>query len=291
MDSPKPNQLDTSPPKLAQIVRFLTDCEYPTPLYYAQELEKFFLSQQAQTPLWDQVQAEILSNKPIEHIVGTAEFMGHRYTITPDTLIPRIETEFLVTKTMALVKAQMGRKEPLHIYEIGTGSGIITTELAIQISKLQNTCKISLTASDISDAALEIALQNFSEITSTNIDKDTQHLDVSFKEADLLDLVRTPPTSPHLIVVANLPYIPEIQLENLPHSVSQYESHRALFSGPDGLDLYRMLIKQVDDINNNGKYQVIHEIYEIDPSQSVFFTDHGYTVSQDHNKLNRYAWR
>ncbi len=158
---------------------------------------------------------------PLPYILGSWEFFGLRFIVTPDTLIPRPETELLVEKTLGWLKH---RGEPCLAVDIGTGSGCIAVALA------KNNPSVTILATDISYPALKIARKN--AIQHEVIDR------VKFLQADLI-----PPISGQFdLICANLPYLPTQTLLNL--EISGREPDLALDGGPNGLDFVNRLIEE-----------------------------------------------
>jgi release factor glutamine methyltransferase len=161
--------------------------------------------------------------EPVQYILGEQEFFGLRFRVTPDVLIPRPETEHLVE---ALIE-RSGRGRPLRIVDVGTGSGAIAVSVAHALPQA------SVTALDLSPAALAVARDNAATLGAT----------VRFLESDLLEAVRGECFD---AVVSNPPYIADSEV--LETQVQDYEPHRALFAGPTGLEIYRRLIPQALEV-------------------------------------------
>jgi release factor glutamine methyltransferase len=197
-----------------------------------------------QRSAYDRAIARRQQHEPIQYITGTQEFYGRPFRVNPAVLIPRPETEHLIEAATALEAGEdaleagplsirspriPGLRIPalhipaLHILDIGTGSGILAVTLALHYPHA------TVTATDISSAALAIARQNaHTHGVAARI---------RFLESDLLDAV--PGEAFHLIV-SNPPYVADD--EPLAPEVVRFEPHTALFAGPDGLTLYRRLI-------------------------------------------------
>lgn len=162
--------------------------------------------------------------EPIQYILGETEFYGLAFTVTPDVLIPRPETEHLVEAVLERV----AREAPVRICDVGTGSGAIAVALAHALPRAQGT------ALDISRAALEVAAGNARRHGVAER--------VRFLESDLLNAVRDERFD---VVVSNPPYVSND--ESLEAQVRDYEPHAALFAGPTGLEVYRRLIPQAHE--------------------------------------------
>jgi release factor glutamine methyltransferase len=157
----------------------------------------------------------------LPYVLGSWEFYGLDFKITPDVLIPRPETELLVGKAIDWLRAHPGQRWGA---DVGTGSGCIAVTLAQQVEDLR------LTASDISYAALRVA--KFNAWRYELMDR------IHFLQVDLL-----PPVSKAFdLICANLPYIPTATLRTL--SVSKREPSIALDGGEDGLDLIKRLLEE-----------------------------------------------
>ncbi len=163
-----------------------------------------------------------IQGEPIQYILGKAEFMGLDFRVTPDVLIPRPETEILVETALKIVR--MFKCLNVKMLDIGTGSGCI----AISLAKFLKNIKV--TATDISNVALEIANQNalFNNVK------------INFLQADLFADYRLPVTD-YDVIVSNPPYVPTQEIDTLQPEI-KYEPRLALDGGEDGLNFYRRII-------------------------------------------------
>lgn len=171
---------------------------------------------------------------PLAYLRGHVEFYGRRFTVTPDVLIPRPETEELVE--LALTYAADSHR----LIDVGTGSGAIAITLALERPDLR------VEASDISKDALAVAAANAERLGA----------DVRFIHSDVLD--RAAP--PYQLIVANLPYVGkgyEISPE------ARAEPELALFAEDGGYHLIERLIPQAADALSAGGYLLL----ESDPWQ------------------------
>lgn len=164
--------------------------------------------------------------QPIQYQNGSVDFFGRAFLTDPRALIPRFETEFLVSKTVAWC-AQKDPRRNWSIVDIGTGSGVIAISLALELPTA------TVTAIDASMPALALAREN----TLKHGIADRVHL----AHGDLL----TGFNGPADIIAANLPYLPTGRILNLDASVRDFEPHEALDGGSDGLELYRRLFRQI----------------------------------------------
>jgi len=165
---------------------------------------------------------------PVAYLVGHREFYSLNFRITPDVLIPRPETEFVVITLLDLIKETPKPDGPLRIADVGTGSGILAVCAALNVEGAQ------ITAIDCSDAALEIARYNAKhhEVDSA----------IEFVSSDLLSGF---PDSAELdFVISNPPYVSENEYHELDASVRQHEPREALVGGPTGTEVIARLIPQ-----------------------------------------------
>jgi release factor glutamine methyltransferase len=173
---------------------------------------------------------EYQSGTPLPYILGHWEFFGLDFDISSDVLIPRPETELLVEKALTWLNMSPERRT---VADIGTGSGVIATSIAMHMPDAR------ILATDISFAALKVAQHNAGKFH-------VHHL-INFLQCDLLPQHIDPlPTDSHFdLICANLPYIPTETMRKLP--IYGREPTLALDGGTDGLELYRRLFKIAPD--------------------------------------------
>lgn len=164
-----------------------------------------------------------LTHEPIQHILGETEFYSLTFKVSPESLIPRPETELLVEKVIDLCASKFPDNDDIQILDVGTGSGCI----AIAIAK--NIDNATLTAVDISHDALKIAYGN----------AQAHEVDIKFKELDALKPWSTEFLNNFDIVVSNPPYVSFSEYERLQPEVKNFEPKTSLLGGNDGLDFYR----------------------------------------------------
>ena len=156
----------------------------------------------------------LLTDEPIQYILGVGEFFGRQYHCDHRALIPRPETEELVE----MIIADYHHKEGLNILDIGTGTGCIATTLALEIKDSK------VDAIDYSPNALSLATENAATLKAA----------VNFVKSDVLkwteeSLKNSPLDKRYDIIVSNPPYIKECEATNMECNVLQYEPHSALF--------------------------------------------------------------
>ena len=167
------------------------------------------------------------SREPLAYIIGEKEFYGRTFQVNDRVLIPRPETELLIDLCTRFVD-QNSLPRP-EICDIGTGSGIIAITLAKEIPQA------SITATDISAEALELAKRNAT----------TQQAKINFK---LQDVTHRPDRRNFNVVVSNPPYIKTRTLRNLQPEVRDWEPRQALDGGTDGMDILQPLIESLPNL-------------------------------------------
>ncbi len=165
--------------------------------------------------------------EPLQYLTGEREFFGYLFRVTPDVLVPRPETEFLVEKALDLARGSLLPKP--RFLDVGTGSGCIAISIAAEIPS--SVCW----AVDISLEALRVARQN--SIRHSVADR------IVWIQADLLDCFPRKPSFD--FIVCNPPYIPSGDYGSLPPEVRDYEPQEALIGGESGLDIYRRMVPGV----------------------------------------------
>lgn len=163
--------------------------------------------------------ARRLAGEPIAYLVGTREFYGRPFEVSPDVLIPRPDTELLVELALSHLSAD----QAVEVLDLGTGSGCIAITLALE----RPLARIS--AVDQSSTALTVARRN----------ADRLHASVAFLQSDWFTAL----TGRHFdLIVSNPPYIAAAD-PHLARGDVRFEPLTALTSGPDGLDDLRHLVR------------------------------------------------
>ena len=185
---------------------------------------------------------------PVAYLVGRREFYSLSFRVTPDVLIPRPETEFLVIRLLDLAELQSPAGEAWQIADVGTGSGII----AVCAAKRLENCRVM--ALDISPAALEVARSNAIEHGVESR--------IEFIESDLLSAA--PGGRRFDFIVSNPPYIAEHEMAGLSRDVRDYEPRGALVAGPKGTEIIERLIPQAAERLVPGGWLLIEISPQID---------------------------
>lgn len=155
--------------------------------------------------------------EPLQHILGSQEFYGLDYEVNQGVLIPRHDTELLVSEAIAR------QPDARTVLDIGTGSGCVAVSLQKKLPFAD------ITATDVSESALSVAGRNaLKHGSSIELLLGSLFAPVSGRRFDL--------------IVSNPPYIPSADIELLDPEVRDYDPRTALDGGSDGLDIYRLLI-------------------------------------------------
>ena len=181
-----------------------------------------------------------LERTPIAYIIGRKEFYGRQFTVTPATLIPRPESEDIITILKEILLATTYHLPSARLVDVGTGSGCLGITAKLEFPNL------GVTLIDISDEALKIAAKNAANLAA----------DVNIIHSNLLKEYAVKPD----IIIANLPYV-DRNWDRSPET--DYEPESALFADDNGQSLIKELISEAKDLLNMGA----HLIIEADPDQ------------------------
>ena len=176
--------------------------------------------------------------EPIAYLLGSREFYGRAFAVTPEVLIPRPETELLVD----LGIAKLGDRESPLILDLGVGSGCVAVTLALQLPNA------AVTAADLSPAAVVLARCNAELLKAT----------VTVIASDWFSAVADEDFD---LIVVNPPYIAEHD-PHLGKGDLRFEPPLALSSGPDGLAAIRTIIRQAPGHLSPGGWLFIENGYD-----------------------------
>ncbi|MCF8429422.1 MAG: peptide chain release factor N(5)-glutamine methyltransferase [Bacteroidia bacterium] len=171
------------------------------------------LSEEEETNLMD-ILERLLTHEPIQYILGNAWFYGNKFSVTPDVLIPRSETEELVELVIEKIKENYKNETAtFQLIDIGTGSGCIAISLKLALPHWQ------VFGLDKSKNALAISKQNAKSLNA----------DVQFIEDDILNIQQGETTQFFDVIVSNPPYILEQEQHDMSKNVLNFEPPEALF--------------------------------------------------------------
>lgn len=213
-----------------------------------------------------------ISGTPLQHILGYETFFGRDMMVNEDVLIPRYETEELVENILYHIDDYFSDAKEILIGDVGSGSGAIAITLALEEAKAK------VYGSDISEDAIKVAKANSEKFSA----------DVKFMVGDLLQ----PFIDNNLkldIFVSNPPYIPNEQF--VEDTVKEYEPNVALFGGEDGLDFYRRIFKDVDQILKDKAILAFEFGYDqkeiMEKAVKEYFPNYEYEIIKDMNGKDR----
>lgn len=167
---------------------------------------------------------------PLQYIIGETEFMGLKFKVNSNVLIPRQDTETLVEEALKIVRPGM------RVLDLCTGSGCVIVSILHNAGG--NAGGVKGYAVDISKQALIVAKENAKQNDVT----------VNFERSDLFDNV----TGKFDVIVANPPYIPTAEIAKLMPEVRDFEPTEALDGKEDGLYFYRKMVAQCGNYLNPG---------------------------------------
>ncbi len=205
--------------------------------------------------------------EPLQQITGYQEFMGLRFKVTPDVLIPRQDTETLVEEVMRYLH------DGMHLLDMCTGSGCILLSLL----KYSNDCEG--TGCDISEKALKVAEEN-AEMLSLN---------ASFVQSNLFENI----SGKYEFIVSNPPYIPTGVIPTLMEEVRDHEPVSALDGREDGLYFYRKIVEKAGEYLYPGGMLFFEIGYDQAEKVSSLMREAGYqevTVCKDLAGLDRVVY-
>ena len=192
-----------------------------------------------------------VAHTPLAYIKGTQEFMGLEFSVNKQVLIPNQDTETLVEEAMRLMH------DGMRVLDLCTGSGCIA------LSLLHYTNDTSAVATDISEAALTVAVQNAGQLKLTER--------VSFAETDLFPVQK----EKFDLIVSNPPYIPTEVIETLAPEVKDHEPRLALDGTEDGLSFYRRIIRTAPEWLFESGWLILEIGYDQGEAVSAMMRENG----------------
>lgn len=199
-----------------------------------------------------------MQGTPTQYLTSKQEFWSLEFQVAPGVLIPRPETEHLVEAAIA-VAAQFPQPA---IVDVGTGSGNVAISLKKEIPHAE------VYASDISEAALEIAKHNAGNLLNGESK-------IIFRHGDLLQPFSG---STFDLIISNPPYISAAEYEALSCEIREHEPKLALYAGEEGLDVYRKLIPQAQSYLNSHGYVLVEIGYGQKDAVVGIFEEHGFAI-------------
>lgn len=206
------------------------------------ELEKKFIKKYLKL-----VDSHLNDNIPVQYMVGNSYFYNYKFNVNNYTLIPRVETEELVYRTIKYVNEYFDVKDKIKILDLGTGSGVIGITLKLELDSTD------VTLSDISKKALKVARKNIKRY----------NLDVKAINSNWFETIN----EKYDLIISNPPYIPQSQFVE---DKTLKEPNNALFSGDQGIDSYKEILSSIKNYLND---------------KAIVAFEHGYDQKELINKL------
>lgn len=223
-------------------------CKIDRNFYYLHEEDELTAEQQSEYESTVHKRAE---HVPLQYIIGEQEFMGLKFKVNSNVLIPRQDTETLVEEALRVAKPGM------RVLDLCTGSGCIIISLA------KNVADISCTGSDISKQALLVAKENAK----------ANEVEVEWERSDLFENI----SGTFDLIVSNPPYIPTGEIPGLMPEVRDFEPVDALDGKEDGLYFYRIITEKSPEYLTSDGYLYFEIGYDQGEAVSTMMRQCGYT--------------
>ena len=223
-------------------------CKIDRNFYYLHEEDELTAEQQSEYESTVHKRAE---HVPLQYIIGEQEFMGLKFKVNSNVLIPRQDTETLVEEALRIAKPGM------RVLDLCTGSGCIIISLA------KNVADISCTGSDISKQALLVAKENAK----------ANEVEVEWERSDLFENI----SGTFDLIVSNPPYIPTGEIPGLMPEVRDFEPVDALDGKEDGLYFYRIITEKSPEYLTSDGYLYFEIGYDQGEAVSAMMRQCGYT--------------
>jgi release factor glutamine methyltransferase len=192
------------------------------------------------------------AREPLQWILGSTEFYGLKIHVRAGVLIPRPETERLAELSLERLRVMPGSP---RVLDLGCGTG------AIALSIKSEQPRANVLASDINPEAVKLTLENATRL----------NLEIEVIEASLFDGIE----GKFDLIVSNPPYLPDLDAEHLEPEV-QREPASALFSGHDGLDLARTLVRTARERLGPSGWLLLELDPRNAPTMRQALEDHGW---------------
>ena len=229
--------------------------------------------------------------EPIQYVLGTAQFCGRPFRVTPDTLIPRPETELLCREAVRMarqirnLRIPFGREAaPVRILDLCTGSGNIAWTLALEVPGVE------VVGADLSEGALSVAsTQDFkAEVRASGA------VPPVFVRADVLEPEQDFPFATFDLILSNPPYIRESEKASMRRNVLAFEPASALFVPDDDPLLFYRAIARLSDRFLSPEGKGLAEINEsLGAETAAVFCETGFrevSVKRDFNEKSRFVF-
>ncbi len=208
------------------------------------------------------------NHEPLAYIRGRSEFYGREFLVTADTLQPRPETEAMIEMAIQLIENEKLKVE--NIIDVGTGTGCIAISMKLEQPDIR------VLATDISRECLDISQTNAQTLGAK----------IELLEGDLLEPISPSTYQSSTIILANLPYVPDNHPIN---QAAQFEPALALFAGDDGLDAYRKMFKQINQLVEKPKAILTESLTSQHQALRALANEHGFTLESTKDLIQRFS--
>lgn len=227
------------------------------------------------------------SRIPLQHITGTAPFMGFEFEVNEHVLTPRADTEVLTEKALDIIKNSLEKKKEYcssqrdgadnpaeqlqreyRILDMCTGSGCIAISLYAMAREAAEDGHVSLsvTAVDISEQALSVAARNNERLCAGSVHLVQSNLFEALSDTEEFD-----------IIVSNPPYIRSSEIDHLMPEVKEHEPLIALDGMEDGVYFYRVIVDRARSFLKHGGYLLFEIGYDQGESVPELLKEAGYS--------------
>jgi release factor glutamine methyltransferase len=203
---------------------------------------------------------------PLAYVRGRTEFYGRTFVITANVLEPRPESETMIDMLKGVVKSTNLKPSELHIADIGTGSGALGITAALELPGAH------IELLELDPKALKVAKSNVDLFT----------LDIPTVQSDLLRHSQ----QQNDILLCNLPYVPDdFQINR----AASHEPRLAIFGGPDGLNIYRELVKQLKMVEKKPLYILTEALPSQHSTLSTIVAEADYILQKTDDFIQLFA--
>ncbi len=201
------------------------------------------------------------NNEPLAYILGKVDFFKRDFILKKPTLIPRIDSEIIITECLKLIQ----KHNLKYLLEIGSGSGNLSLSLAMAT-------KVKIAALDISATAVALSKKNKKKYTHELEQMGSQ---ISFKKADIFN--KKTPKNAYEMIFSNPPYVSDAEMKNLPSEIKDWEDRLALCGGEDGLKFYRYFAKELKEWLIPNGWLVLEQGASQQKEIKAVFEKHGWS--------------
>ena len=207
--------------------------------------------------------AQRIRHHPLAYIRGRTQFYGREFRINHSVLEPRPESETMIDMLKLLPTA-----ESTTIVDIGCGSGALAITAKLEIPDAQ------VIVTDIDSRCISVTARNAKKLGAV----------INLRHGNLLDPISDLSSLP-LILLCNLPYVPNSFQIN---PAALQEPRRAIFGGPDGLDIYRNLFAQLQAVRRASTFVLTESMPPQHQDLAVIATDNGFVLQKSEDFIQRF---